>query len=328
MAIVSSTATTKRIILLLDGTWNDAAFGVTDTNIVRLREVIERSLDKGSALVPAGRDALSATPEETIVSGRTFGDGREHIVFYERGVGTGAFLDRFSGGAFGAGLINNVRRAYKFLSFHYQPGDQVFIFGFSRGSYTARSLVGYIAAAGLLKRDCCTPELESRSWQFYRTAPQDRLPAIWTQLQDNMHNRNEFRIDCVGVFDTVGALGIPLAALWRANRERYEFHDVELSSIVKVSLHALAIDEHREPFQATVWRKPKFKYYSTITEQVWFTGAHADVGGGYVDQERRIRTGVKALDDVPLDWMLKRVRRIFLSFRQSPRRGRRLVQTG
>jgi hypothetical protein len=133
-----------------------------------------------------------------------------------------------------------------------------------------------------------------------------------------MHDRDQFRIDCVGVFDTVGALGIPLAALWRANRERYEFHDVELSSIVKVSLHALAIDEHREPFQAAVWRKPKFKYYSTITEQVWFAGAHADVGGGYENQEVRIRDGRKALDDVPLDWMLKRVLHYFPKFPAKP----------
>lgn len=278
-------ATMKRIILLLDGTWNDAEFGATDTNIVRLRDIIDRSLDKSSPPVSSDNKSLASSPEEKIVKGRTFGGRLEHIVFYERGVGTGPFLDRFRGGVFGAGLANNIRGAYKFLSFHYQPGDQIFVFGFSRGSYTARSLVGYIAAAGLLRRDCCTTELESKSWYFYRTPPQDRMPATWTELQKSVYDPEKFQIECVAVFDTVGALGIPLSALSRANRQHYEFHDVELSPIVKVSLHALAIDEHRQPFQATVWRKPKFKRSSTVTEQVWFAGAHADIGGGYLDQE-------------------------------------------
>ena len=75
--------------------------------------------------------------------------GKEHIIYYERGVGTGAF-DQFRGGAFGEGLTQNIRHAYKFLSFWYEPGDEIFIYGFSRGAYTARSLVGYLGAAGLL----------------------------------------------------------------------------------------------------------------------------------------------------------------------------------
>jgi hypothetical protein len=296
----------KRIILLLDGTWNDAEFGTTDTNIVRLREIISRDLIGTSLSSPAGAKSIVSTKVDS-------DEGpNEHVVFYQRGVGTGAFLDRFTGGAFGAGLVNNIRSAYKVLSFHYEPGDQVFVFGFSRGSYTARSLVGYIAAAGLLKRNCCTQELESIAWHFYRTRSQDRMPATWTKLQDSVHNRSEFRIECVGVFDTVGALGMPLAAFWRANREQYEFHNVELSPIVNVSLQALAIDEHREPFQATLWRSPKFIRSSNLVEQVWFAGAHADIGGGYV--ARKTLTSPPGLDDISLNWMLKRVRRHFDNF--------------
>ena len=158
------------------------------------------------------------------------------------------FLDRIKGGSFGDGLAGNIRRAYKFLSFYYQPGDHVFIFGFSRGAYTARSLVGYISAAGLLRREKCTPKLESKTLDYYRTAPNDRMPGIWTELTPSMNDRDELKIDCLGVFDTVGALGVPLPAFYRVNRERYEFHNVELSSITKVNLHAIAMDEHREPF--------------------------------------------------------------------------------
>jgi hypothetical protein len=115
-----SATSSRRLILLLDGTWNDWEFGPSDTNIVRLRTLISDC--NWCRSHPSRR---SASPESLE------GDGS------------------LSGGALGLGLDRNIRRAYKFLAFHYWPGDEVFIFGFSRGSYTARSLVGYIAAAGL-----------------------------------------------------------------------------------------------------------------------------------------------------------------------------------
>jgi hypothetical protein len=305
----------KRIILLLDGTWNDSAWGLHDTNIVRLRQIIARSLDPASSLIDRGKRATEMSEGERMVAGGTYaGADREHIVFYERGVGTGP-TDWVRGGAFGKGLDGNIRRAYKFLSHHYKPGDQIFIFGFSRGAYTARSLVGYIGAAGLLVREKCTAELESIAWNYYRTPPNDRMPGVWAMLEPFVHRRGDFRIDCVGVFDTVGALGVPLKALWRLNRQRYEFHDVELSSITRLNLHALAVDEHRHPFQAAVWRKPKFKTFATVTEQVWFPGAHADIGGSYVDETQRDK---EALDDITLDWMLKRVKRHYPDFPFDP----------
>jgi hypothetical protein len=305
----------KRIILLLDGTWNDADVGPFDTNIVRLREIIARSLDTESkSSFSQSNSSRVGGPTTKLVSGRTFQGQTEHIVFYERGVGTGPLLDRIKGGSFGEGLSGNIRRAYKFLSFFYEPDDQIFIFGFSRGAYTARSLVGYIAAAGLLKRESCTPENERKSWTYYRTDPNDRLPGIWTELTPFMNDRNALRIECLGVFDTVGALGVPLPEFYRVNRQSYEFHNVDLSSITNVNLHALAIDEHREPFAPSVWRKPKFKSFSTVTEQVWFAGSHADIGGGYIKEEQRVAAHLKALDDITLDWMLKRVIKYYPDF--------------
>lgn len=257
----------KRIILLLDGTWNDSDFGLQDTNIVRIREIIARTLwaengDKSTTVAPAPLD--TAMPDRSVpVSPKTYAE-KNNIVFYERGVGTGAFLNRFFGGALGKGLSKNIRRAYKFLSFHYQPGDEVFIFGFSRGAFTARSLVGYIHAAGLLKRDDCTVELEDRAWAFYRTSPNDRLPGIWSSLTPYMHDRSAVRISCLGVFDTVGALGIPFSPFRVFNRDTYEFHDVELNALVDVNLHAMAIDEQRQAFEASPWRKSKFKQFNTV----------------------------------------------------------------
>jgi uncharacterized protein (DUF2235 family) len=292
---------TKRIILLLDGTWNDQDFGRTDTNVVRIQEIIVRTLAK--------RDRQGRTARLDVAKVATsYGDldGTENIVFYERGVGTG-WRDRFKGGIFGIGLDDKIRNAYRFLSFHYEPGAQIFIFGFSRGSYTARSLVGFIAAAGLLRRDDCTLDNEERAWKFYRTPPRQRLPGIWSALTPFVHSREQFEISCIGVFDTVGALGIPLGKFRQFNRDEYEFHDVELSSITRRNLHAIAIDEHRRPFEATPWRKPKFKRFTSFTEQVWFAGVHSDIGGGYIPEVERKLESPQTLDDITLDWMLKRV---------------------
>jgi hypothetical protein len=289
---------TKRIILLLDGTWNDEAFGNTDTNIVRLQQIIAKTLDK--------EDNEKSSTQHPLVRSFSDKEGVDNIVYYERGVGTG-WRDRYTGGIFGDGLNGKIRSAYLFLSYHYDPGAEIFIFGFSRGSYTARSLVGYIAATGLLKRDTCTPENEHKAWRFYREPPGRRSPGVWSQLQPLMNPLAAFKIDCLGVFDTVGALGIPLQRFKLLNRDDFEFHDVDLSSITKVNLHAVAIDEHRNPFEASMWRKPRFKKYRSAIEQVWFPGVHSDVGGGYIPELERERDKLPALDDITLDWMLKRV---------------------
>jgi Uncharacterized alpha/beta hydrolase domain (DUF2235) len=290
----------KRLVLLLDGTWNDAEFGNRDTNIVRLRELLAKTLHADLSLTQTYADGA-------LVTSRKYDDQIDYLVFYARGVGTSAF-DRLRGGTFGVGLSRNIRRAYRQLCFYYEPGDEIFVFGFSRGAYTARSLIGMIGSAGLLKCEHCTPELELKAWDFYRTAPGDRLPGNWAALTRYVHDRKQVQIACLGVFDTVGALGIPLPQFQLVNRDRYEFHNVELSSNVKVNLHALAIDEHRVPFQAAVWRKPKFKVYNSITEQVWFPGAHADIGGGYIPDQERMELPGSALDDVSLEWMIRRIK--------------------
>jgi uncharacterized protein (DUF2235 family) len=220
----------RRIILLLDGTWNDSDFGPFDTNIVRLRGLIASDSDAADIKPPYEKVAASA-PANMVT--KPVSNARPNIVFYERGVGTGTLIDRLFGGAIGTGLEDNIRRAYKFLSFHYKPGDEIFIFGFSRGSYTARSLVGYIASAGLLLPKECNEETERKAWDFYRTPPNERLPGVWYDLEKYMNDRDQLRVDCLGVFDTVGALGIPLEGFVRANRERYEFHDVDLNVLDK-----------------------------------------------------------------------------------------------
>lgn len=304
----------RRIILLFDGTWNDAAFATTDTNIVRLRELINAGLsDEREAHERAKREARKhSKPPPTPEFAKT-------LVLYRRGVGTDGTRDSFLGGAFGAGLADNVRRGYRFLAQHYRPGDQVFVFGFSRGAFTARSLVGYLGAIGLLRDGLCTPELESAAWAHYRTPPGDRSPGEWNALGAYMHPRERLRIAALCVFDTVGALGIPGNLRIRANRRRFEFHNVEMPSITDMNLHAIAIDEQRRPFEATVWRRHKFKpeQQAQTTEQVWFSGVHADIGGGYPRGDGR-KGRQQALEDIPLDWMLRRLKSRFENFPAQP----------
>lgn len=299
----------KRLILLLDGTWNDWEAGDNDTNIVRLEDLIIRHLkrcaDDSSNVASAGQNSK--------VRAYRVANGPDNYVLYQRGVGTGV-NDRFSGGIFGDGLTENIRRAYKFLSFHYEPGDKIFLFGFSRGAYTARSVVGYIGAAGLLKRNACNLENEEAAWNYYRTPPADRLPADWAELTPHVHDRRKVRIECIAVFDTVGALGIPLELYRTKNRQQYVFHDVNLSSITNVNLHAMAIDEHRKPFGATIWRRPRFKQYESTTEQVWFPGVHADIGGGYISAGERNSGLFPALDDITLNWIVRRVKAHYSDF--------------
>ena len=295
----------RRIILLLDGTWDQDEIGGNRSNILRLQDLIAESLDPVEA---ACLPTTMPKPESRVdVGPRTFA-GCEYFVFYQRGVGTGPF-DQIRGGGFGVGLDANIRRAYRYLSFHYEPGDEIFIFGFSRGAYTARSLTGYLGAVGLLRCATCTEARESLAWSFYRTPPNDRLPAVWKELEPHVHPREMLRVACLGLFDTVGALGVPLQGLRRLNRQKFEFHDVELSPLVDIALHALAIDEHRRPFEASLWRRNKFMRTSAKVEQVWFPGVHADIGGGYFNDEQRDKADPRPLDDLSLDWMIKRLHR-------------------
>lgn len=296
----------KRIILLLDGTWNDADEGPADTNIVRLRERIAAFLARSARGTSAPPTGASLQTFQMSGAGQGMTD---NVVFYERGVGTSGFLDNLRGGAFGAGLDRNIRRAYTFLVQHYNTGDEIYIFGFSRGSYTARSLVGCLNTIGLLRREDFDAKTLSKLWSYYRTDRADRTTRIECELRAIAITPAKVSIKCLGVFDTVGALGLPLSSFWKENRDLYGFHDVGLAPICEHSLHAVAIDEHREQFEATLWRQQKFINDDPRVEQVWFPGAHADVGGGYIAEQTR-RSDVQYLDDTTLDWMIRRVQDI------------------
>ena len=254
----------KSLIICCDGTWNRPDQGGGPTNVTKMaRAILPRSKN----------DALQ-------------------LVYYDEGVGTGNSVDRWLGGALGIGLGINVQQAYRFLALNYEPDDQIIMFGFSRGAFTVRSLAGLVSLVGLLRKG----DLDKMPsvWDYYRTKPADRridfIDSRWVAARPE--------IDFLGVWDTVGALGIPGNVLGRIGRRRHEFHDVALGKKVKRAFQALAIDEQRKFYPPAVWDTTKSPDGQTV-DQVWFAGAHSNVGGGYPDF---------VLSDQAFLWMISKAR--------------------
>jgi uncharacterized protein (DUF2235 family) len=232
---------TRRIALLFDGTWNNRR---TRTNVVRLRESI--------------RSSGPSDPDQPC--------------FYDEGVGT-KWYNRLSGGAFGRGLSENIQEGYAWLARRHQPGDEIYVFGFSRGAYTARSFVGLIRKCGLL--NTVSDKTVKEAYALYRN--KDVAPTDPPAEEFRRRHSRETRMRFIGVWDTVGALGIPVSQV-PFSRDFYQWHDTELSKIVDYAFHAVAADEHRKDFGVTLWSKVKPE--NLQVEQRWFAGAHSDVGGG------------------------------------------------
>lgn len=286
----------KRIAIFCDGTWNrhDAPH---PTNVVRLAQAVKHTAD----------------------------DGRKQEVFYFLGVGTGRgsnaaarALDRWAGGAMGWGLIENIEDAYRSLVFSYEPGDEIYIFGFSRGAYTARSLAGLLRSCGIPPRENVhrigeaiaryrsrqvdTKPDDPASFQFRA----DFAPCTATSEKEwNWRQRSKpglcvkLEVSYLGVWDTVGALGVP--GYWKAApifNKSYEFHDADLSRLVKAARHAVATDERRKTFPPAMWSDKLEAMNKTALglaedlpldpesrerwpyRQEWFPGDHGSVGGG------------------------------------------------
>jgi uncharacterized protein (DUF2235 family) len=262
----------RRLIICADGTWNrpdQKSEGVaTPTNVVKIARAIRPVDSKGVT----------------------------QVAYYHAGVGTHNG-ERVFGGAFGRGLDRNIRDCYRFLVQNYQPGDELYFFGFSRGAYTVRSLAGLIRNSGLLRVE--HSEQESAAFSLYRDRSDDAHPnsdeAVAFRAK---YSHDPVTITCVGVWDTVGALGLPVEFFNISTARKYRFHDVTLSGRIANAFHALAIDERRKPFAPTLWEQPFDDVNRNWLEQAWFSGVHSNVGGGYPDA---------SLSDVALQWMIDRV---------------------
>ncbi len=218
-------------------------------------------------------------------------NGVSQLVFYDKGVGTGRF-DRLLGGACGWGIKRKILDVYRFLIATYQPEDELYFFGFSRGAYTVRSTFGLIRNSGLLKPEF-THKLEDAYSLYRRRDAASHPDAVESELFRRTYS-TEPRAKFIGVWDTVGALGLPVGGPLKLINKRWSFHDMTLSSWVDNAFQALAIDEHRKPFQPAVWQQSS-KANSQVLEQVWFAGVHSNVGGSYPN------TG---LSDITLLWMI------------------------
>ena len=236
------------------------------------------------------------------------GSGQEKVYF--PGVGTRGVLDSAIGGATGYGLTHNIQKGYGWLCANYEEGDEVFLFGFSRGAYTARSLAGLIRKCGLLHRR--NMHMIDVAYSLYRK--KDASPDTVEASCFREAFSREIEIRFIGVWDTVGSLGLPLFVLDKLDDKMFfAFHDTELSRIVKNAFHAVAIDEHRKDFDVTLWDSEKTKE-GQVMEQRWFVGSHSDVGGGYDDQN---------LSNITLRWMQEKAEGCGLRFDSMAETGER-----
>ncbi len=276
----------KRLITCNDGTWNkpaekDKQGNEINTNVCYLYNAIEKK-DK---------------------------NGVEQRKFYDTGVGSGyQLLDQLAGGLTGEGIDRKIKNAYQFLVLNYEPGDEIYLFGFSRGAYTARSLAGFVRCCGILKPE--NMHFIDEAFRLYRDRNDYTKPEsdLMRSFRKNFCFEDVTRIKFIGVWDTVGAMGIPLSAWQLYNSKKYNFHDAILSSTVDYAYQALAIDEHRKNFAPVLWElSGNQKDHGNIeVEQRWFAGVHSDVGGGYAEQGLSNRT---------LHWMVEKAKNTNLEFK-------------
>lgn len=272
----------KRLAIFLDGTFNTLN---NNTNVWRLK---------------------SLTVENA-----------EQLVYYNQGVGTqrGEIV---RGGVAGYGIDDEIIEAYTWLIQHFDDGDEIFIFGFSRGAYTARSLSGLISKCGIMKLGA--PLSIEQLYARYRlyTAPTIRSLAksfpkdASIEEQWLINYSRPTSIKFIGVWDTVGSMGLPLGSI-EAKVHKYRFLDTHLRLDNEYAFHALALDEHRKNFEPTFWtRTVKHGEPGAAerpidkVEQRWFVGAHANVGGGYASDPLAQR---------PLKWLMDKAMSLGLAYR-------------
>lgn len=319
----------KNIIFCADGTWNgprekndtsvlegpDNKGELSEksiTNVVKLFSNLQGSVTAETLTLHNEQEKVLINKEGTI----------KQIAKYMHGVGDSTNpLMKYLGGGLGMGIINRIIRGYTFISRYYEPGDAIYISGFSRGAYTARTLAAMITKVGLLNRQTYDP---SNKLEAYRLGL-----AAWSKSKSvSLHDAGllsdiasgllnfvqvlfskdlpengliaDVPVKCVAVWDTVGALGIP-KYVEDKRYDLFKFIDTKLSEKVEYGFHGMAIDEFRSDFPVTRWDTRK------NIEQVWFVGAHSDVGGGYPHNESH-------LSDQALGWMMKKLSNIGVVF--------------
>lgn len=270
----------RNLALFLDGTWNTTR---DNTNVWRMKSISQRD--------------------------------DEQLIYYSKGVGT-QLGTKVLGGMLGFGLEGEVVAAYEWLIDNYHEGDRIYLFGFSRGAFTARSLAGLIAKCGLIKKG--SPLSTNQLYMRYKTKPNLKsIRQLRSYVNDPLTIEDKWMIEYsapipiwfIGVWDTVGALGIPFGNVPGVSRSTYGFLKTNIWQCQDRAFHALSLDEHRLAFFPTFWTKlynepdawktdDKARPFMQV-EQRWFIGAHSDVGGGYADD---------TLAQIPMQWIMRKAK--------------------
>lgn len=267
----------KRIVLCADGTWNTPHGPAEMPNDTNVRKLFLLANDDDSQLK-----------------------------YYDSGVGTdGSPFEHFFGGTMGEGLFQKVQDGYEFLAYVWDPGDEIFLFGFSRGAYTARSLGGMIAGFGVPTKNLDNLTVQ-RVFDAYRTTDPALRAAMKVDLRAQ-YAMTDVTIRMVGVWDTVGSLGVPGHLFGAFDQAKYGFLDTTLSAKVQSAYHAISLDERRAPFQPTLWTNPDGSARANDAQvtQVWFPGVHCDVGGSYAQEQ---------LSNITLRWMIDNAKACGMAF--------------
>ncbi|TVY83337.1 Uncharacterized protein LSUE1_G002072 [Lachnellula suecica] len=285
----------KRFVICCDGTWYSA--------------------DKGDASVPSNVARFSrmlATTGQT-AEGRNI----EQVVYYQTGVGTGSLspVEKLAGGAFGAGLEENIITAYHFIATNWNDGDEIYLFGFSRGAYTARALASVLTGMGVLyavdleyfrelyhhfKEHGDSIYFTDGSPEANQNAKHGKHKHEVPEVQEKLTSMPKpAEVTVIGVWDTVGSLGLPdsfWTKLLGGNRGK-EFYNTALNKHIKHAFHALSLDEHRGAFTPTLWYLDAEIENTCDLRQCWFPGFHSDIGGGTT----------ASVEDLTLAWMCDQV---------------------
>jgi uncharacterized protein (DUF2235 family) len=265
----------KRIVICADGTWNRPEQNLKEdfpTNVLKLARAVD----------PVGKDNV---PQQ---------------VFYDWGVGS--YYEKIQGGMTGKGLQKNIMDDYRYIVQNYSPGDELYLFGFSRGAYTIRCLCGLINNCGIVRRP--DAKLIQAAFNHYKKngpafAPEGKESVNFREK----HSHESREIKFVGAWDTVGAMGIPISFLGMFE-DKDEFYDTKLGKNIRIARHAMAIDEHRSDFEPTIWLPRD----NMDLKQVWFAGAHSDIGGNYKPDKNG-----SLLADNAMEWMIKEAEKADLS---------------
>ncbi|MGB7407285.1 MAG: DUF2235 domain-containing protein [Pontixanthobacter sp.] len=319
----------KRLVFCFDGTWNK----INEKALTNVALTAAAVSNKGFELGPDGK-----LDESKPVS---------QIIHYDAGVGTNR-LEKLSGGALGKGLYENVQEAYTFLCLNYEPGDEIYVFGFSRGAYTARSFAGLVGNCGIMKSEHLEKVIKAAEIYKERSSANDdekkeklqRLmfglhrnfgcdvvtcdaEADWKRTRHGLegHKQQKIKIAYLGLWDTV-------KTLIDTSRTEREFHDDDIPECALSGRHAVALDEYRQAFAPTLWdntdeanrrahdrisdQRP-FEEYKYATDrafaEVWFPGTHGGVGGG---------GDIRGLSDNAMLWVLEGARKAGLAVDTTP----------